>query len=77
MDWIKNKKSCTTMYNRNLFTVSYFANGVHRSIFSGRRIRLLFDYAQSKLKPLGIANVCAKPKNSNFKPVTDGYTRPL
>ncbi len=27
--------------------------------------------------PLGIANVSAKPKINAYKPVTDGYTRPL
>ena len=32
-----------------------------------------FDYVQL----LGITNVIAKPKNINFNPVTDGYTRPL
>ncbi len=31
------------MYNRNLFTVSYFVIGVHRSLHSSRRIRLPFD----------------------------------
>jgi len=27
--------------------------------------------------PLGIAKACAKPKINVYKPVTDGYTRPL
>ena len=58
------------MYNRNLLAPVRFAR------VDG------FDYpstglGQAQANPLGIANVCAKPKNSNLKPVTDGYTRPL
>jgi len=37
---------------------------------SSRRIRL-------RPNPLWISNVSAKPKNSNFNPVTDGYTKAL
>jgi hypothetical protein len=35
------------------------------------------EWIRLRPNPLGIAKVCAKPKNSNLKPVTDGYTRPL
>ena len=65
------------MYNRNVFTAGYFID-VHQSLRSGQRIRLPFAFAQGRLKnPLEIAKACAKPKIINFKPVTDGYTRPF
>ncbi len=40
-------------------------------------LRLTFDCAQGWLNPLGIAKVSAKPKLNAYKPVTDGYTRPI
>lgn len=49
-----NKKRHTIMHNRNLFTVCYFANGVHRSLCSGRWIRPCFDCAQHSLEILTI-----------------------
>ncbi len=40
-----------------------------------------FDYASTTLStgwnPLGIAKVIAKPNINAYKPVTDGYTRPI
>ena len=40
-----------------------------------------FDYPSTTLgtgwNPLGIAKTSAKPKINAYKPVSDGYTRPL
>ena len=37
------------------------------------------NYERIRLRPnpLGIAKVYAKPKINAYKPVTDGYTKPL
>ncbi len=63
----------TAIYSR-----MFIFYGVRQSLCSSRRIRLPFNFAQGWLtNPLGIAKVSAKPKINAYKPVTDGYTRPL
>ena len=72
------------MYNRNVFTHTYLlkefigrSNGAADSTIL-RRAQYRLKQIHPKLAPpnLRFANVCAKPKISNFNPVTDGYTRP-
>ncbi len=65
----RNKKRFTTMLTA-IYSGLFIFFGVRQSLRSCRRIRL-------RPNPLGIVNVCAKPKINAYKPLTNGYTRPL